>query len=81
MNKEEILKKLQSLITGKLGCNVEAVRSESNLSKDLGADSLDRVSIIIAVEQKFGIQITDDEADKLETVQDFVELIEKKQSA
>lgn len=81
MNEKEIFAILQDLIAEKLGCKVEAVRPKSNLSLDLGADSLDRVNIIIEVEQKFGIQITDDEADKLETVQDFVELIEKKQSA
>ena len=54
------------------------VTPESNLIDDLGADSLDRVEIIMALEDEFSVHISDEEADTLETVGDIVELVTDK---
>ncbi|MDZ7838340.1 MAG: acyl carrier protein [Actinomycetota bacterium] len=60
-----------------LGAKEEEIAPESKFVEDLGADSLDLVELIMSFEDKFGIEISDEEAEKLETVQDALDYIDK----
>lgn len=70
--------KVKDCIVTQLGVNEEEVTEEASFIDDLGADSLDIVELIMAFEEKFGIEIPDEEAEKIRTVGDAVEYIEKK---
>lgn len=72
-----IFEKVQEIIANQLGIDKEEVTLGSDID-DLGADSLDFVEIIMAVEEEFDIEITDDEAEKIDTVEDLVECIKAK---
>lgn len=76
MQREDIQRKLTTILAEILACKAEDVTDEAT-TKDLGADSLDRLDIVIAVEDEFGINIDDEEAEKLTTVGQFIECIEK----
>jgi acyl carrier protein len=69
-----IFEKVQKIIVEQLGIDEDEVTLESDID-DLGADSLDFVEILMAVEEEFDIEITDEEADKIDTVEDLVECI------
>jgi len=73
----ENLNKVIDVICEQLVVNKEDVNSESDIVQDLGADSLDVVELIMAIEEEFDIQISDDEAEKIVTVGDIVSAIEK----
>lgn len=73
-----IFEKVQQIIVNQLGIDEEEVTPESDID-DLGADSLDFVEIVMAVEEEFDIELTDDEADKIDTVGDLVECIKANQ--
>jgi len=62
----------------KLSVDAEAVSPEASFSDDLGADSLDVVELIMEFEKEFDIEISDDEAEKIATVQDAINYIEGK---
>jgi acyl carrier protein len=72
-----IFEKVQEIIVNQLGIDAEEVTLESDID-DLGADSLDFVEILMAVEEEFDIEITDDEAEAIDTVEDLVECIQVK---
>jgi acyl carrier protein len=72
-----IFEKVQEIIANQLGVDADEVTPETDID-DLGADSLDFVEILMAVEEEFDIEITDDEADKIDTVEDLVECIKAK---
>lgn len=74
MNKE-IEERVKQLIVDKLGVTEEEVTNEANLITDLGADSLDTIEIIMEVEKIFGVHISDDVTDKIQTVGDMVNAI------
>lgn len=78
---EEIFAKLQSTIVDLLGVGAEEVTMEANFRADLGADSLDDIELIMAVEEEFDIEIPDEEAEYLLTVGDAVRFIEKHNAA
>lgn len=69
------------LIVEKLGVKSEQVTLQASFKNDLGADSLDTVELVMAFEEKFGVEIPDDDAEKLATVGDVVAYIEKQQGA
>jgi acyl carrier protein len=73
---EEIYEKLKGIIVEQLGVKEEEISPEAHFADDLGADSLDIVEMIMAVEEEFGIQVSDDEAETLQTVQDVAKFIE-----
>lgn len=77
MNKEEIKGKIKEIIVDKNGVEAEQVTDNANFETDLGMDSLDRVELLMEVEKEFSIEITDDEAEKVYTLADCVELVEK----
>ena len=73
--------RVKSIIVEQLGVDAEAVTSEASFVEDLGADSLDTVELIMAFEEEFGVEISDDEAEKIRKVKDAVEYIDKRAKA
>ena len=71
--------KVKDIIVKQLGVKPEEVTLESSFTNDLGADSLDLVEVVMALEEEFGAQIPDEEAEKIKTVGDAVKFIESKQ--
>ena len=69
--------KVSKLIAEQLGKDVSEIKEDKDLVKDLGADSLDAVELIMAIEEEFGISISDEEGSSVKTVKDIVNLIEK----
>ena len=63
------------IIVEQLGVSEEEVTIEASFIDDLGADSLDLVELIMAMEEEFGIEISDEDAEKIQTVQDVVNYI------
>jgi acyl carrier protein len=78
MSEEEIEEKVKDIIAKELGVNPEQVTQTASLSEDLGADSLDTVELVMAIEEEFSIDVPDDAAEKLQTVGDVVKYIEGK---
>ena len=71
--------KVKEVIVDKLGVEEDSIKSEAHFVNDLGADSLDTVELIMEFEEEFGIEIPDDDAEKITTVGSAVEYIEKHQ--
>lgn len=68
---------VKTVIVEQLSVGADEVKLESKFVDDLGADSLDVVELVMALEEKFGIEIPDEEAEKISTVKDVVEYIER----
>ena len=77
---QEIFEKVQSIVAEQLEKPVEEVTPEANFANDLGADSLDTVELVMALEDKFEIEIPDEAAEKIATVQAAVDYIAEKLS-
>jgi len=73
----EIAAKVRSIIVDKLGVDDKEVTPEASFTNDLGADSLDTVELIMEFEKEFNIAIPDDQAEKIATVGQAIEYIEK----
>ena len=69
--------KVKDIITDKLGVEEEKISAEASFVDDLGADSLDTVELIMQLEEEFGIEIPDEDAEKITTVGTAVDYIEK----
>ena len=69
--------KVRKIVADKLSVEPDEVVPEASFVDDLGADSLDLVELIMAMEEAFDIEISDDEAEKLQTVQDSIKYIKK----
>ena len=74
----EIQTKVTAIIVDKLGVSESEVTPEASFTEQLGADSLDTVELIMEFEKEFGIQIPDEEAEKIKTVGDAISYIEGK---
>ncbi len=72
--------KVKAIIVDKLGVEESQVTPEASLTADLNADSLDTVELIMEFEKEFGISIPDEETQKINTVQDVIDYIEKLQA-
>src|SRR5260370_40268846 len=70
--------KVKQIIVDQLGVDQAEVTPEASFTDDLGADSLDRVELIRAMEEAFGVEIADEDAEKIVTVQDAVAYIQKR---
>ena len=70
--------KIRQIIADQLGVKKEEVTDSAKFVDDLGADSLDTVELVMALEEEFGIEIPDEEAEKLVTVGDALRYIEEK---
>ncbi len=78
MADHSVEEKVKKIIVEQLGVNAEEVTKEASFIDDLGADSLDTVELVMAFEEEFDAEIPDEEAEKLRTVGDAVDYIEKK---
>ena len=85
MNKQEgkmaLSPKIKDIIVEQLGVDPEKVKPEASFIDDLGADSLDIVELVMAMEEEFDLEIPDEDAEKLKTVQDVSMYLEKKGKA
>lgn len=70
-------KKVKEIIVEQLGVNADQVTADAKFIEDLGADSLDTVELIMALEEEFGIEVPDEEAEKLISVGDVTRYIEE----
>ena len=75
MNPDAIFEKVKEVIIDQLAVEDEVIKLETSFIDDLGADSLDIVELIMALEEEFDLQIPDSEAEKITTVGDVVEYI------
>jgi acyl carrier protein len=73
----EIAEKVKKMIVEQLGVNESEVQPEAKFIDDLGADSLDIVELVMALEDEYGIEIPDEDAEKIETVGDAIRYIEE----
>ena len=71
-----VFEKIKEIIVEQLEVEESEVTMETNLMKDLNADSLDAVEIIMAIEDEYGIEVPDEDAEKFETVEDLVKYVE-----
>ncbi len=71
-----IFDKVKEIICEELGIEADLVKMEASLSDDLGADSLDAIELIMAVEEKFDVEISDNDAAKIKLVSDMVNFLE-----
>jgi acyl carrier protein len=78
MNKEEILTKVKAVVAEKLNVGEDQVTEDAKFVEDLGADSLDQVELIMALEDEFALKIPEEEAEKLTTVGSAVDYVLKK---
>lgn len=72
-----LFEEVKAVIVEQLSVNESEVKLESKFVDDLGADSLDVVELVMALEEKFEVEIPDEEAEKIATVKDVVDYIEK----
>lgn len=72
-----VLERLQKIIVDQLGVDIDQVTPDASIADDLGADSLDRVELVMAIEGEFNIEIPDEDAEKIETVQDAIDYVKK----
>jgi acyl carrier protein len=70
--------KVKKIIEEKLSVNADQITNMAKFAEDLKADSLDTVELVMALEDEFGLDIPDEEADKIKTVQDAIDYIENK---
>jgi acyl carrier protein len=79
MADKPIDQRVKDIIVEQLGVKPDQVTPEAKFIEDLGADSLDTVELIMALEEEFGIEVPDEQAEKLATVGDVVKYIEEHQ--
>ena len=77
----EIKTRVRDLIVEQLGVNVEQVTPEASFIDDLGADSLDTVELVMAFEEEFGIDIPDEDSEKMASVNDAMKYLEEHSKA
>lgn len=77
MDKAAIKEKVIEIIADKLGIEKETITPEAHVIDDLGADSLDVVEMVMALEEAFDIEIPDEDAEKIRTVQDIFDYIDR----
>lgn len=70
--------KVKKIIAEQLGVELDDVTQEASFVEDLGADSLDTVELVMALEEEFGVEIPDEDAEKLQTVQQAIDYIQEK---
>jgi len=80
MSQEAIFEKVRGIVADQLSVDAADVKSESNFQNDLGADSLDTVELVMALEEAFDIEIPDEAAEGITTVGDAVKYIQEKKA-
>jgi acyl carrier protein len=79
MAEKSVEQKVKDIIVEQLGVNPDQVTPDAKFIEDLGADSLDTVELVMALEEEFGQEIPDEEAEKLQSVGDVIKYIEDSQ--
>ncbi len=78
MSQSETFDKVKKIVAEQLSVDADTVTPQSNFANDLGADSLDTVELVMALEEEFDIEIPDEAAEKITTVQEAVDYINSK---
>jgi len=73
-----LFEEIREVVSEQLGVKPEEVKPEASFIDDLGADSLDTVELVMALEERFNIEIPDEDAEKMQRVSDVIEYIERK---
>jgi len=76
----EVENRVREIISEQLGVAADQVTPEASFIEDLGADSLDIVELVMALEEEYGMEISDEDAEKIRTVKDVVGYIETRKS-
>jgi acyl carrier protein len=79
MSEKSIEQRVKDIIVEQLGVKPEQVTPEAKFIEDLGADSLDTVELVMALEEEFGSEIPDEQAEKLQSVGDVIKYVEESQ--
>ena len=75
----DIEQRVKKIVSEQLGTDADNVKNESSFIDDLGADSLDTVELVMALEEEFGTEIPDEQAEKITTVQQAIDYINNNQ--
>ena len=75
---QETFRKISSIIAEQLKVDIEKIKIDSDLSEDLGLDSLDSVELVMAIEEAYGIEIADEDAEKIKKVSDILDYLAKR---
>ncbi|MFP5223034.1 MAG: acyl carrier protein [Acidobacteriota bacterium] len=75
-----VVEKVKEIIVDQLGVSADEVKPEAKFVDDLGADSLDLTELIMAMEEEFGVEIADEDAQKIVKVQDAIDYVSNKQA-
>ena len=78
LTKDEIRAKIKKIVVENLGVSEDQVTDDAQFSQDLGADSLDQGELVMSLEEEFGAEIRDEDADSLNTVGDAINYIEQR---
>ncbi len=78
---EALSERVNSIVTDQLGVDKASLSPEANLLDDLGADSLDVVELVMALEEEFGIEVPDDDVENMRTIRHIVQYIEARAEA
>ncbi|MCX7845850.1 MAG: acyl carrier protein [Dictyoglomaceae bacterium] len=78
MDEATIFERIKKIIVEQLRIDEDLITMDSSIADDLGADSLDAVELIMALEEEFGIDVPDEDTEKFKTVGDVVRYVEKK---
>ncbi|MBF2090771.1 MAG: acyl carrier protein [Leptolyngbya sp. DLM2.Bin15] len=81
MSQDDTFLKVQKIVADQLSVDINEVKPEASFANDLGADSLDTVELVMALEEEFDIEIPDEAAEKIATVQSAVDYINSKAAA
>jgi acyl carrier protein len=73
--------RIKEIIADQLGVEIEKLKEDANFVQDLGADSLDVVELVMAFEEEFGIEIPDEDAEKIRTVGDVINYLKERMQA
>jgi acyl carrier protein len=79
MNRDEAVERVRGILVEQLGVDEDQVTEDASFQGDLDADSLDLVELIMSLEEEFGMEISDEDAEKIQKVSDAVEFIEEHQ--
>jgi acyl carrier protein len=81
MSQTDIFEKVKKIVADQLSVEIGTIKPNSSFANDLGADSLDTVELVMALEEEFDVEIPDEAAEKIATVQDAVDFISSKVAA